>query len=192
MLFCGFHTGMRKLEIVEAVPEWFNLSTRTVEIRATSTFRLNDRDARTVPLTDQFADFLKSYDLRSPYVLHPGIAHGKHRYRFDFRRSFSDYMKAQGVAWIGPHVMRNSFASICATGGVDYTRKAFIIEPRSSASAARPRTSCLIWSCSLNGLGPEKSPCQSRLPSGLKKFRKHIGNMPVSSRMGSIVIEISR
>jgi site-specific recombinase XerD len=60
VLFGGFHTGMRKLEIVEAVPEWFNLSTRTVEIRAPSTFRPKDRDARTVPLTDQFADFLKA------------------------------------------------------------------------------------------------------------------------------------
>src|SRR5467141_297933 len=40
------------------------------------------------------------------------------------------------------------------------------------------RRSCRIWSCSLNGLGPEKSPCRSRLPSGLKKFRRHIGNMP--------------
>ena len=34
VLFAGFHVGMRKLEIVEAVPEWFNLSARTVEIRA--------------------------------------------------------------------------------------------------------------------------------------------------------------
>ena len=51
-------------------------------------------------------------------------------------------------------------------------------EPPSSASAARRRTSYLIWSCSLNGLGPEKSSCRSRLPSGLKKFRRHIGNMP--------------
>jgi hypothetical protein len=44
-----------------------------------------------------------------------------------------------------------------------------------SGSAAHRRTSCLIWSCSLNGLGPEKSPCRSRLPSGLRKFRRHIG-----------------
>jgi len=63
-------------------------------------------------------------------------------------------------------------------------------ERRSSASAARRRTSCLIWSCSLNGLGPEKSPCRSKLPSGLKKFRRHIGIC--QSRMASIVIEISR
>ena len=39
ILFCGFHTGMRKLEIVEAVPECFNPQTKTVEIRATATFR---------------------------------------------------------------------------------------------------------------------------------------------------------
>jgi len=69
ILFCGFHTGMRKLEIVEAVPEWFNLSARTVEIRATTTFRPKDRDARTVPLTDQFSEFLQGYGLGAPYVL---------------------------------------------------------------------------------------------------------------------------
>lgn len=122
VLFCGFHTGMRKLEIVEAVPEWFNLAARTVEIRTTATFRPKDRDARTVPLTDQFADFLKQWGLRSPFVLQPGVVHGSHRYRFDFRRAFSDYMKAQGVPWISPHVMRHSFASICAGKGIDIYR----------------------------------------------------------------------
>jgi site-specific recombinase XerD len=122
VLFCGFHAGMRKLEIAEAVPEWFNLAAQTVEIRATTTFRPKDRDARTVPLTDQFADFLERYGLRSPYVLQPDVLHGKHRYRFDFRRSFSDYMRAQGVPWISPHVMRHSFASICASKGIDIYR----------------------------------------------------------------------
>jgi integrase len=96
VLFCGFHAGMRKLEIVEAVPEWFNLSARTVEIRATAPFRPKDRDARTVPLTDQFAEFLMQWGLRSPYVLQPDVVQGSHRYRFDFRRAFSDYMNAQG------------------------------------------------------------------------------------------------
>lgn len=122
VLFCGFHTGMRKLEIVEAVPEWFNLSARTVEIRQTPTFRPKDRDARTVPLTDQFAEFLKRWGLGAPYVLQPDVVQGKHRYRFDFRRAFADYMKAEGVPWISPHVMRHSFASICAAKGIDIYR----------------------------------------------------------------------
>ena len=122
VLFCGFHTGMRKLEIVEAVPEWFNLSRKTVEIRATATFRPKDRDARTVPLTDQFVEFLTRWGLLSPYLLQPEVTHGSHRYRFDFRRAFSDYMNAQGVPWISPHVMRHSFASICASKGIDIYR----------------------------------------------------------------------
>ncbi|MEI9892846.1 MAG: tyrosine-type recombinase/integrase [Chthoniobacter sp.] len=122
VLYCGFHVGMRKLEIVEAVPEWFNLSTQTLEIRATTSFRPKDRDARTVPMTDQFTEFLKGYGLRSPYVLKPEVEQGKFRYRYDFRRPFEEYMTAQGVAWISPHVMRHSFASICASTGIDIYR----------------------------------------------------------------------
>ena len=122
VLFCGFHTGMRKLEIIEAVPEWFNVPARTLEIRATATFRPKDRDARTVPLPDQFAEFLQSYGLSSPYVLQPNVVHGKHRYRFDFRRAFSGYMKGRGVLWLSPRVMRHSFASICASKGIDIYR----------------------------------------------------------------------
>ena len=32
ILYCGFHVGMRKLEIVEAIPEWFNLDRKTVDL----------------------------------------------------------------------------------------------------------------------------------------------------------------
>ena len=122
ILFCGFHVGMRRQEIVEARPEWFNLQARTLEIRETATFRPKDRDARTVPLTDQFADFLKQYGLHSPFVLKPEVPHGRFRYRYDFRRPFGEYMKAQGVDWLTPHIMRHSFASICASKGIDIYR----------------------------------------------------------------------
>jgi len=67
-------------------------------------------------------EFLKKYGLRYPYLLQPDVKQGKHRYRFDFRRAFFDYMKAQGVPWISPHVMRHSFASICASKGIDIYR----------------------------------------------------------------------
>ena len=122
ILFCGFHVGMRKQEIIEAIPEWFNLSRKTLEIRATDTFRPKDRDARTVPLTDQFVEFLQQYGLRKPFVLKPDVEQGKFRYRYDFRRPFSEYMAAQDVPWITPHVMRHSFASICAMKGIDIYR----------------------------------------------------------------------
>jgi len=109
------------MEIVEAVPGWFDLAARTIEILATETFRPKDRDALTVPLTDQFVDFLKRWGLRSPFVLQPDVTHGSHRYRFDFRRAFGEYMKVQGVPWISPHVMRHSFASICASKASTFT-----------------------------------------------------------------------
>ena len=46
--------------------------------------------AHGISLTDQFAEFLKGYGLHSPYVLRPDVVQGKNRYRFDFRRVFSD------------------------------------------------------------------------------------------------------
>jgi site-specific recombinase XerD len=122
VLYCGFHAGMRKLEIVEAVPEWFNVKRQILEIRATASFRPKDRDARAVPLTDQFTEFLREYGLRSPFVLRPEVAQGRFRYRYDFRRPFQEYMNAQGVPWLTPHVMRHSFASICASKGIDIYR----------------------------------------------------------------------
>lgn len=122
ILFAGFHVGMRRLEIVEARPEWFNLRARILEIRASDTFRPKDCDARTVPLTDQFVEFLERYGLRAPFVLKPEVAQGRFRYRYDIRRPFMPYMKAQGVEWLTPHVMRHSFASICASKGIDIYR----------------------------------------------------------------------
>ena len=118
ILFCGFHAGMRKNEIVEARPEWFNLDRRTIEICETETFRPKDREARTVPLSKDFAKFLKRYRLQSPFMLHPEIPHGLNRYRYDFRRPFAEYMEAQGCSWVTPHVMRHTFASLFAIAGV--------------------------------------------------------------------------
>ena len=113
MLFCGFHVGMRRMEIVEARPEWFNLRARTLEIRASDTFRPKDRDARTVPLTDQFVEFLGRYGLRSPFVLKPEVGHGSFGYRYDSRRPFMLYMKAQGGEWLTPDVRPHA---LCAEG----------------------------------------------------------------------------
>jgi integrase len=122
ILYCGFHAGMRRLEIVEARPSWFKLAHGHVEISTTETFRPKDRQTRTVPLSEEFSAFLKKYGLREPFVLHPDEPHGLSRYRYDFRRPFTDFMKAQKVPWITPHIMRHSFASCCAIAGVDIFR----------------------------------------------------------------------
>jgi site-specific recombinase XerD len=118
VLYCGFHAGMRKNEIIEARPKWFNLERRKIEIRATETFQVKDREARTIPLSPDFHRFLSKYGLRTPFMLRPDVGRGKARYRYDFRRPWDNYMKAQGCEWVSPHVMRHTFASLLACEGV--------------------------------------------------------------------------
>ncbi len=118
ILFCGMQEGFRKLEIVEAVPAWFRLGTGPrrgcIVIGQTETFKPKDRDERTIPLTTEFEQFLRRYLAALPadarWVLRPEKRHRKHRYRYDFRKPFADYMKAQGVKCTA-HDMRRSFVS---------------------------------------------------------------------------------
>jgi site-specific recombinase XerD len=118
ILYCGFHAGLRKNEIIEARPEWFNLKHGSIEVRETDTFRPKDREARTIPLTREFQKFLKKYGVRSPFMLRPDVTHGEARYRYDFRRPWDNFMKEQGCDWVTPHIMRHTFASLLASKGV--------------------------------------------------------------------------
>lgn len=116
VLFCGFHSGLRFLEIVESVPWWFDLKRGLLHLRKTPTMQFKDMEERTIPLTDQFIAFLKTYGLREPFMLHPeNEKHGKNRYRYDFTRPFREYMKAQKCEWVTPHTMRHTFASLLAS-----------------------------------------------------------------------------
>jgi integrase len=118
ILYCGFHAGLRKNEIIEACPEWFDLERCSIHVRATETFRPKDREARTIPLTREFQKFLRRYGMLSPFMLRPDVAHGQARYRYDFRRPWNDFMEGQSCDWITPHVMRHTFASLLASKGV--------------------------------------------------------------------------
>jgi len=109
---------MRKAEIIEARPDWFDLKSRTIRVQKTDTFRPKDREERTVPITKEFKAFLKSYGLRSPFMLQPNVGHGKSRYRWDFRRPWAEYMAAHQCSWVTPHIARHTFASLLASAGV--------------------------------------------------------------------------
>ncbi len=118
ILFCGFHAGLRRGEIVEARVDWFTHN--ALHVRKTATFRPKDREERTIPLTKPFKKFLVQYlKVKRPddFALRPDVGQGKWRYRYDFRRPFTDYMHNQGFDWVTPHVMRHSFASILASAG---------------------------------------------------------------------------
>ena len=117
-LFCGFHAGMRKNEIIEARPFWFDMTARLIHLRRTPTMNFKDREERTVPMTAEFHDFLLGYGLREPYMLQPTVTKGKNRYRYDFKRPFVEHVAAQGLPWVTIHTMRHSFASLLASNGV--------------------------------------------------------------------------
>ena len=118
VLFCGFDAGLRKGEIIEARIDWFDLKAKLLHIRKTDSFTPKDGNERTIPLTVPFCEFLKRYLAgKHGYALHPDVAKGADRYRYNFRRPFADYMKTKGVPWVTPHIMRHSFASILANSG---------------------------------------------------------------------------
>jgi integrase len=117
-LYCGFHAGMRKNEIIEARPFWFDMKARLIHLRRTATMNFKDREERTVPMTEEFHRFLLDYGLREPFMLQPNVKHGKNRYRYDFKRPFTEHMKAQGMEWMTIHTMRHTFASLLASNGV--------------------------------------------------------------------------
>jgi integrase len=119
ILLMGFHCGMRKGEIIEARAGWFTGG--TVFIENTDSFRIKDRDARHIPLTEPVKEFLAGYLTgkdRAVFALKPGVKHGRGTYRYDFHRPFNDYLLAKGMRWVTAHVMRHTFASLLVQAGV--------------------------------------------------------------------------
>lgn len=117
-VMCGLHAGMRKLEIIEARPDWFDLEAGLIHIQATATFEPKDRDNRTVPMTEEFREWLKGYGLRTPFMLHPQAKHGKYRYRYDFRKAFDALVTRAKLEGVTFHDLRRTFASLLVSKGV--------------------------------------------------------------------------
>ena len=117
ILLLGFHCGMRKMEIIEARPEWFDSQAGLVHVCQTETFTPKDSDDRTIPMSDVLKKFLKKYKLPSPFVIAPTVKHGKAEYRYDFRAPFDSYMEAQKIKCTA-HTMRRTFASLLVSSGV--------------------------------------------------------------------------
>jgi integrase len=122
VLFCGFHAGLRKSEIIAAKVSWFDLDAGLLHVQndVSSGFVLKDRENRAIPLTRKFKTFLVGYLAgRNPneYVLKPGQVKGNAEYRYDFKRALYTHFKRCGVV-SSIHDMRRSFASNRVSHGV--------------------------------------------------------------------------
>lgn len=117
ILYCAFHAGMRFNEITEARPEWFNLKGRFITVETSATFKPKNRRTRTIPISTPFLKFLKTYKLRSPFMLEPAVTHGKYRYRYDFSLPWRRHMATNDLSWITPHTARHTFASLLVMNG---------------------------------------------------------------------------
>jgi len=116
-LYCGFHAGLRLNEVVMSRPEWFDLQRGLLHITQGPNFETKDRDDRTVPLTDEFREFLFKYGLRAPYMIAPNKITGK-VYRVYFRKRFLHYVSTFNGINLSFHDCRRTFASLLASEGV--------------------------------------------------------------------------
>jgi integrase len=120
-LLCGFDAGLRRNEISEAKLEWFDLENNLLQVAEHENFVPKDRDNRSIPLTDRFGTFLKSYlagRKKGEYVLAPEkTVRGDSKYRYDTgKRVRSHFVRCKVNSSF--HDMRRSFGSNRASAGV--------------------------------------------------------------------------
>lgn len=129
ILYCGFHAGLRREEIAQARPHWFDLDNGLLHVQRSDTWHPKDKTDRTIPLTEEFADFLRlCYGLPEPFMIEPNKKEGgRWRYRYDFRRPFDTLIARLKVvpmvrhgkkdASMTIHTMRHTFASLRVSAG---------------------------------------------------------------------------
>ena len=84
ILYAGFHAGLRKEEIIQARPEWFDLRLNIIEVVESDDWKPKDKDKRAIPLSKAFHDFLVNEmsikgELPGPFLLRPEKEQGKAR-----------------------------------------------------------------------------------------------------------------
>jgi integrase len=117
-LLCGLHAGFRFSEVVAAKPGWFDLEAKLIHIQISDEWQTKNGKPRTIPMSQEFHDFLEIYGLRSPYMIAGEKLRAENwRYRFDFSRRFERLTMQLGVQCCF-HDLRRTFCSLKASAGV--------------------------------------------------------------------------
>lgn len=129
ILFCGFHAGLRRGEIMHATYEWFIPSRAVLKVPRIdhvggNTFRIKDNESREIPLSKEFrkfftkffkdADRKKGYCLKNPRKRKSKS--GTYDFRVPFNKFISDYAEAD-LPHLTIHSMRHSWiTALCNSG----------------------------------------------------------------------------
>lgn len=120
-LLLGFDAGLRVREIGWAQWDWFDFHAGVLTVPMTERFVPKGKRPRTVPMTSRLREHLlaKPAGERKGFVGRPEMRASKVAgYRWYAKPVLQKFFKAQGVAWVSPHVMRHTFASLRVQKGV--------------------------------------------------------------------------
>lgn len=117
-LYCALHAGFRFGEVVMARPEWFDMEHHLIHIRQDKDWAPKNGKDRSIPMSDEFYQFLEAYGRRGPFMIQPQkLRAAHHRYRFDFKRRYERLIMQTGVN-ASFHDLRRTFCSLKVSAGV--------------------------------------------------------------------------
>jgi integrase len=121
ILIMGFCHGLRRNEISEIRPAWFDfdrgiITVRFLEADEAKKDKLDEfipkwGKARDIPIDPQYRIFLEDFVKGKDYCLAPLSRRGIGRYRHDFQKKYSNFMRYLQMKDVTIHTMRHSFAS---------------------------------------------------------------------------------
>lgn len=117
VILLGLHAGLRKGEVVAARPSWIDLRGGLLHVEPSEDWTPKDREARTIPLSTRLSEFLHRFGLPEPYLIRPEVEPGKWRYRYDFRRPWTEHLDRCGLEGVRFHDLRRTFASLHVSAG---------------------------------------------------------------------------